>query len=74
MVKEAIVESLQSHDGGRTNTELAEELNIQSDYLGDQRNALSWSVLGLLLKDGQVEREGRKYMLPGTGSGGETTI
>ena len=74
MLKDAIAETLRGHDSGMTNTEVAEELGIESGYLGEQKNTLTWAVLGLLLSDGQVEREGRKYRLPGQGVGGQTTI
>ena len=72
-LREAVVESLDEH-GAMTNTEIAEKLGIESDYLGEQKNSLSWSILGLLLNDDEIEREGRRYLIPGTGSGGKTTI
>ncbi len=72
-LREAVIESLEEH-GAMTNTEIAEKLSIESGYIGEQRNSLSWSILGLLLNNGEVEREGRKYFIPGTGSGGQTTI
>ena len=57
-----------------TNTEIVEDLEIPSEFLGDQKNVLSWAVLVMMLKDGEVERLGRKYMIPGSGTGGQPTI
>lgn len=74
MMKEAILESLRDHHDAMTNSEIVEDLEIPSDFLGDQKNVLSWAVLGTMLKDGEVERLGRKYMIPGSGTGGQPTI
>jgi hypothetical protein len=74
MLKEAILETLRDHHDSMTNSEIAEDLEIPSDILGEQRNVLSWAVLGAMLKDGEVERLGRKYMIPGSGAGGQPTI
>jgi len=47
------------------NAEIAEILEIHSDYLGEQKDYLSWSVLGLLLNEGKVVRKGNKYFVAG---------
>jgi len=51
--------------GGLRNAEIAEILEIHSDYLGEQKDYLSWSVLGLLLNEGKVVRKGNKYFVAG---------
>jgi hypothetical protein len=62
LIKEAILESLQSHPEGLTNSEIADLLDLRSDYLGGQKDYLPWSVLGLLLNDKQIRRTGRRYV------------
>lgn len=61
LLKEAIVEALHEHSDGLSNAEIAEMLDIRSDYRGSQKDYLSWSVLGLLLNEERVVRRGRKY-------------
>ena len=64
LLKEAIIETLRDHPDGLINAEVADQLEIRSDYLGKQKDYLSWSVLGLLLNDRQIRREERRYFLP----------
>lgn len=64
LIKEAILESLEGHPEGLTNAEIADLLDLRSDYLGRQKDFLPWSVLGLLLNKNQIRRSGRKYQLP----------
>jgi len=45
------------------NAQVAEFLGLRSDYKGGNKDYLSWSVLGLLFNDSQVERKGRRYTL-----------
>jgi len=63
LIKEAILESLDCHSEGLTNSEIADLLELRSDYLGGQKDYLPWSVLGLLLNDKQIHRNGRRYLL-----------
>lgn len=63
LIKEAIIESISNHPEGLTNAELADLLDLRSDYLGKQKDYLPWSVLGLLLNDKQIRRNGRRYLL-----------
>lgn len=65
ILKEAILELLGQKSDGLTNAEIAKMLDIQSDYLGGQKDYLSWSVLGLLLNEKKVVRDGRRYFLAG---------
>ena len=65
LLKEAILEILGNHPEGLQNAQIADLLGIRSDYKGANKDYLSWSVLGLLFNSGQVERQGRRYMLSG---------
>ncbi len=62
-LKEAILETLRNHPEGLNNAQIADLLEIRSNYKGANKDYLSWSVLGLLLNAGQIERKGRKYFL-----------
>jgi len=63
LLKEAILGILAQKSDGLRNAEIAELLEIRSDYLGEQKDYLSWSVLGLLLNEGKVVRKGNKYFV-----------
>jgi uncharacterized protein len=64
LLKEAVLEELGNHPEGLQNAQVAEFLGLRSDYKGANKDYLSWSVLGLLFNDSQVERIGRRYKLP----------
>jgi uncharacterized protein len=61
LLKEAILEILANHPEGLQNAEIAEHLGLRSDYKGANKDYLSWSVLGLLLNNSQIDRKGRRY-------------
>jgi hypothetical protein len=63
MLKEAVLEVLSAHPEGLRHVDILTTLDIHSDYLGRQRNYLSWSVVGLLMNAGKIRREGDKYFL-----------
>lgn len=65
LLKEAILGILAQKSDGLRNAEVAEILEIRSDYQGEQKDYLSWSVLGLLLNEGKVARKGNKYFVAG---------
>lgn len=64
LLKSAIMAIIAQYDKGLTNAEIANFLDIRSDYQGAQKDYLSWSVLGLLLNEGKIIRKGRRYFLP----------
>ncbi|HOK96901.1 MAG TPA: hypothetical protein PK052_06765 [Anaerohalosphaeraceae bacterium] len=61
LLKEAIVEIIESHPNGIRNVDIADLLEIHSDYSGGNKDFLSWSIIGLLLNEGKIERKGKKY-------------
>jgi hypothetical protein len=63
LLKEAVLEIVNNHPKGLRNAEIADKLGIRSDYLGSNKEYLSWSVLGLLLNEGVIKRKGRKYFI-----------
>ena len=65
LLEEAILEILAQKSDGLRNAEIAEILEIHSDYLGEQKDYLSWSVLGLLLNESKVVRKGNKCFVAG---------
>ena len=56
LLKDAILELVKANPKGITNSEAASFLGLRSDYRGRQKDYLSYSVLGLLLREGKVER------------------
>ena len=65
LLKEAILGILAQKSDGLRNAEIAELLEIRSDYQGEQKDFLSWSVLGLLLNEGKVVKKDNKYFVAG---------
>jgi len=65
-IEQAILDLLREEPEGLTNAELVSRLGIESDFEGQNRNYLSWSVLGRLLGKGQVRyvgsRQKRRYL------------
>ena len=56
MLMNAVVTLIDANPGGLTNSEVASLLGLRSDYRGRQKDYLSYSVLGLLLRQGRVKR------------------
>ena len=64
LLKEAILETLREHPQGLRNSEIADRLELRSDFQGKQKDYLSWSVLGLLVNDSLViQRDDKKFIL-----------
>jgi uncharacterized protein len=57
LLKTAIFELAKANQNGITNSDAASLLGLRSDYRGKQKDYLSYSVLGLLLREGKIERE-----------------
>lgn len=56
LIKEAILDHLEGHRDGLRNADVAHDLGLESDHEGQQRDYLTYSVLGLLLKERRVEK------------------
>lgn len=56
LLKEAILDYLEDQEKGARNSELAAELNLRSDHEGQQSDYLTYSVLGILMQEGQVKK------------------
>ena len=56
-LKSAIFDLAKANPGGITNSDAASLLGLRSDYNGKQKDYLSYSVLGLLIREGKVERK-----------------
>lgn len=59
LLKESILELAQANPEGITNAETASVLGLRSDYGGGSKDYLSYSILGLLMRDGKIRRVGR---------------
>jgi hypothetical protein len=57
LLKTAILELAKANPEGITNSDAASLLGLRSDYRGKQKDYLSYSVLGLLMREGKVVRE-----------------
>jgi uncharacterized protein len=55
-LKSAVFEIAQANKEGVTNYEVAKCLGLQSDYGGGSKNYLSYSLLGILMRDGKIKR------------------
>ncbi len=68
LIKEAVIQLLESEDRPMTHAEIVRELGIPSAFEGENSNYLSWSILGLLVTEGALaytgDRQQRVYFLP----------
>lgn len=55
-LKSAVLELVRANPEGLSNSDVASLLGLRSDYRGRQKDYLSYSVLGLLLREGRVRR------------------
>ena len=56
MLKESVLEFSQANPPGVTNSEVVKALGLHSDYAGGSKDYLTWSLLGLLMREGKVSR------------------
>jgi uncharacterized protein len=56
LLKVAVLELVSANPDGVSNSDAASLLGLRSDYRGKQKDYLSYSVLGLLIREGKVER------------------
>ncbi len=57
LLKTAIFELAKANPAGITNSDAASLLGLRSDYRGKQKDYLSYSVLGLLMREMKIVRE-----------------
>lgn len=53
-IQDAILEHLENHPEGSSNKEVADALGLLSDYEGANKNFLTWSIFGILVKEDRV--------------------
>ncbi len=56
LLKASVWELTRANKNGVTNYDVAKCLGLQSDYGGGSKNYLSYSVLGILMREGKVKR------------------
>ncbi len=61
LVKSAILELAEANPDGIANADAASLLGLRSDYRGRQKDYLSYSVLGLLMREGKLVRVGKVH-------------
>lgn len=58
-----MIESLKANPKGLTNSGMADLLGLRSSYLGGAKDYVTWSILGLLINEKLVRRNGRRYLV-----------
>lgn len=56
LMKEAVMELAKANSRGISNSDAASLLGLRSDYGGSSKDYLTYSVLGLLMREGKLER------------------
>ena len=57
LLKDSIMELVNANPRGIKNSDAASLLGLRSDYRGRQKDYLSYSILGLLMRDGKIRRQ-----------------
>lgn len=60
LLKSAVMELAKANPNGISNSDAAKYLGLQSDYGGGSKDYLSYSVIGLLMKEGRLRRNEHK--------------
>ena len=58
LMKEAVLELAKANPGGVSNSDAASLLGLRSDYGGGSKDYLSYSIIGILMREGKMERSG----------------
>lgn len=56
LLKASVLELAKANEGGITNSDTASILGLRSDYGGGSKDYLSYSLLGLLMREGRLKR------------------
>lgn len=63
LIKSAVMELAKANPDGIQNSDAAKYLGLQSDYGGGSKDYLSYSILGILMKEGRIERaDGKRHV------------
>ena len=66
LMKSAVMELAKANPNGISNSDAAKYLGLQSDYGGGSKDYLSYSIIGLLMKEGRLRRNNhRKHVASG---------
>lgn len=66
LMKSAVMELAKANPQGISNSDAAKYLGLQSDYGGGSKDYLSYSIIGLLMKEGRLRRtHTRKHVATG---------
>lgn len=60
ILKSAVMELAKANPSGIKNSDAAKYLGLQSDYGGGSKDYLSYSILGILMKEGRMVRNEKK--------------
>jgi uncharacterized protein len=60
LLKDAIFELASANESGVTNSDIVHAFNLHSDYSGGSKDYLTWSILGLLMRENKLERVDKK--------------
>ena len=58
LLKDAVLELARANPQGISNSDTASLLGLRSDYGGGSKDYLSYSVIGILMRDGKLQRDG----------------
>ncbi len=56
LLKEATLELAKANPKGIQNSDAVKAFNLQSDYMGGSKDYLTWSVIGILMREGRLKR------------------
>jgi len=59
LLKEAVLELAKANPRGISNSDAASLLGLRSDYGGGSKDYLSYSVIGILLREGKLQRDAK---------------
>jgi len=62
LLKTSVLEFVRANTSGITNADAPSLLGLRSDYQGRQKDYLSYSLLGLLLREGKIHRINNKHL------------
>lgn len=60
LLKSSVFELALANSDGILNSDASKALGLQSDYLGGSKDYLTWSLLGMLMREGRLRRVERR--------------